>query len=62
MARILLKAQGIRKAYGERELLRLDTLEIREGERIGLIGANGAGKSTLLALLAGETEPDAGTV
>ena len=62
MAKILLKAQGIRKAYGERELLRLDTLEIREGERIGLIGANGAGKSTLLALLAGEAEPDTGTV
>jgi len=31
-------------------------------ETVGLVGRNGSGKSTLLAILAGEREPDAGTV
>lgn len=38
------------------------TLDIREGDRVGLIGANGSGKSTLLRLLAGIYEPDTGTI
>lgn len=38
------------------------SLEIREGERIGIIGRNGAGKTTLLSLLAGITEPSAGQI
>jgi ABC-type polysaccharide/polyol phosphate transport system ATPase subunit len=37
-------------------------LEIREGDRVGLIGHNGAGKSTLLRLLAGIYAPTTGTV
>jgi ABC-type polysaccharide/polyol phosphate transport system ATPase subunit len=38
------------------------TFEIKEGERIGLIGHNGAGKSTMLKLLSGILEPIEGTV
>ncbi|WP_089176766.1 ABC transporter ATP-binding protein [Bosea sp. AS-1] len=38
------------------------SLEIREGERIGIIGRNGAGKTTLLSMLAGITEPSAGQI
>jgi ABC-type polysaccharide/polyol phosphate transport system ATPase subunit len=36
------------------------TLQVREGERVGLIGHNGAGKSTLLRVLAGIYPPTAG--
>src|ERR1700694_1345186 len=36
------------------------SLEIREGERIGLMGHNGSGKTTLLRVLAGAYEPRAG--
>jgi ATPase subunit of ABC transporter with duplicated ATPase domains len=36
--------------------------EIHHGERIGLIGPNGTGKSHLLRALAGETQPDEGTI
>ena len=38
------------------------TLEIREGERVGIVGGNGAGKSTLLRLLARIYPPTSGTV
>jgi ATP-binding cassette subfamily F protein uup len=37
-------------------------LAIDSGERIGLLGRNGTGKSTLLKLIAGEIQPDHGTV
>ncbi len=60
--KLLLSAAGIRKAYGEREVLHIDRLEIFDGDRIGLIGENGAGKSTLLAVLSGELQPDSGDI
>ncbi|WP_190019507.1 ribosomal protection-like ABC-F family protein [Streptomyces hiroshimensis] len=44
------------------ERLAIARMEVRAGERLLVHGANGAGKSTLLRLLAGVTEPDAGTV
>ena len=37
-------------------------LDIRQGDRLGIIGSNGAGKSTLLKLLAHVTSPSAGTI
>ncbi len=43
------------------EALRDITLQLKEGDRIGLVGHNGAGKSTLLRLLAGIYEPSRGS-
>src|SRR5262245_25910405 len=37
-------------------------LDLKDGDRLGLIGHNGAGKTTLLRLLAGIYEPTAGSV
>jgi ABC transport system ATP-binding/permease protein len=58
----LLILENVSKQYSERMLLENVDLMINEGDRIGLIGVNGSGKSTLLRLIAGEEEPDSGSV
>ncbi len=60
--RLVLQAENIVVSFGEQKVLDIDKLAVYQGERIGLVGANGAGKTTLLRVLAGELEPDAGTV
>lgn len=58
---VLLSVQGLTKGYGPRPLFTNLSLNLRAGERVGLIGPNGSGKSTLLKLLAGLDEADDGT-
>lgn len=50
------KSLGGRKLFGPLDLL------LTPGDKLGLLGENGSGKSTLLKLLAGELQPDSGTV
>ncbi|MCX5706460.1 MAG: ABC-F family ATP-binding cassette domain-containing protein, partial [Candidatus Omnitrophica bacterium] len=50
------------KNYGRKTLFEDISLNISEGEKIGLIGPNGTGKSTLFALILGEVEPSAGEI
>ncbi|MFD1612631.1 ATP-binding cassette domain-containing protein [Sphingomonas tabacisoli] len=58
-----LRLEGVRFAYpGAREGVDLPVLEIREGERVAIIGGIGSGKTTLLRLLAGLYRPQAGRV
>ena len=59
---ILVSAQQIAKIFGPTTLFRNVSLTVSEGDRIGLIGPNGSGKSTLLKVLAGELDPDEGSV
>src|SRR5712691_767947 len=59
---ILESCTSLSKSYGSRVLFENISLGIADGERLGLIGPNGAGKSTLLKILAGQIEPDAGSV
>jgi len=54
--------KNVHKGYGSRTIYQGFDLTIRRKERWCVMGVNGAGKSTLLKLIAGATEPDAGTV
>jgi ATP-binding cassette, subfamily F, member 3 len=58
----VLRLEGVRKSYGAAPVLKGADLEVRKGERVGLVGGNGAGKSTLLRILGGRLAPEAGTV
>lgn len=60
--KLFMQADNIIVMFGEQKVLDFDRFVVYQGERIGLVGANGAGKTTLLRVLAGELEPDAGTV
>lgn len=59
---MLFEAENIEVSAGGRSLFRAERLQIGPDDRIGLTGMNGAGKTTLLRLIAGEREPDEGTV
>ncbi len=60
--KVVIDAEHVTKAYGERTIIADLTLRVARGDRIGIVGRNGAGKTTLLKLLTGELAPDAGTV
>jgi ATP-binding cassette ChvD family protein len=59
---LVVEADGLRKAYGDRLLIDDLNFRLPRGGIVGVIGANGAGKTTLLRMITGEEEPDAGTL
>ncbi len=60
--KMVIEADKVSKAWGERPIIRDFSLRIQRGDRIGVVGANGTGKTTLLKLLTGEIAPDEGKV
>ena len=54
--------EDLDKSYGPRVIYKGFNLTIRRGERWAVMGRNGAGKTTLLKMIAGASDPDAGTV
>ncbi|HVU02177.1 MAG TPA: ABC-F family ATP-binding cassette domain-containing protein [Polyangiaceae bacterium] len=58
----VVKLSAVEKRWGSRSIYDGLDLLIRRKERWCVMGVNGAGKSTLLKLVAGESDPDAGTV
>ncbi len=58
----MISANNIALSYGKRVLFKDVNIKFTPGNCYGLIGANGAGKSTLLKIMAGEIEPDKGTI
>lgn len=59
---LLLKAERIKKIYGERVVLDVKELLIYTNDKIGVVGANGAGKTTLFEVLAGELKAEEGHI
>ncbi|MGG7179350.1 ABC-F type ribosomal protection protein CplR [Clostridium paraputrificum] len=58
----LIKLDKVKKYYGDRLILDIDSLEILDNERIGIVGENGAGKTTLINIILGKIEVDEGQV
>ena len=58
----ILQLQGVRKRFGDSEILEGIDLKIRRGEFITLLGASGCGKTTTLRIIAGLEFPDSGRV
>lgn len=59
---LLARLEAVSKRYGGKEGLHEVSLELLQGQAIGLLGLNGAGKTTLLKLLAGLLVPSQGRV
>ncbi len=60
--RDVLTIEGVRKAFGDNEVLHGVDLTVRRGDRIAIMGPNGIGKSTLLKVVMGELDTDEGEV
>ena len=57
---LMIEARGIRKQFGDLEVLKNIDLDIRSQEITSIVGASGAGKTTLLQILGTLDAPDAG--
>jgi len=57
-----LSVRGVAVARGGREILRVDALDVHDGEVLAMLGPNGAGKSTLVQVLALLQKPASGEV
>ncbi len=59
---LVVKAENLKKAYGDRVLIDDLTFNLPRGGIVGIIGANGAGKTTLFRMITGQEKPDGGTL
>lgn len=58
----MIELQGIRKSFGDLEVLKGIDLSVRQREVISIVGPSGAGKTTLLQVLGTLYRPDAGSI
>src|SRR5205085_3798842 len=57
---LVVRAEGVRKGYGDNLLMEDLNFDLPRGGIVGIIGANGAGKTTLFRMIVGQEKPDAG--
>ncbi|MDO9536309.1 MAG: ABC transporter ATP-binding protein [Bacillota bacterium] len=55
-------ARGLRKKYGDKEVVRGINLSVSKGECFGILGPNGAGKTTIVKMIFGLSPPTSGTL
>jgi ABC-2 type transport system ATP-binding protein len=58
----MLEITGLKKAYGDNQVLRGVDLTVTPGQIVGLLGSNGAGKTTMISIVAGLRPADGGSV
>ena len=58
----MIKAIGLRKRFGRKEVVKGVNIEVRRGEVVGLLGPNGAGKTTTFNMILGIVSPSAGRI
>jgi len=61
-ARDVIDIDGVEVSLGGKTVLQGVSLNVRIGDRVALVGPNGSGKSTLMRLIAGELQPERGSV
>jgi len=61
LGNLVIQAEEVSKAYGDRLLLDGMTFSLPPGAIVGIVGPNGAGKTTLFRMITSEEEPDAGS-
>ncbi|HET9115113.1 MAG TPA: energy-dependent translational throttle protein EttA [Gaiellaceae bacterium] len=59
---VVIDADGVRKGFGDRLLVDNLTFSLPPAGIVGVVGPNGAGKTTLFRMIAGEEQPDGGTL
>ncbi len=59
---IVVRAEDVRKGYGDRLLYENLSLDVPPGAIVGIIGPNGAGKTTLFRMIVGQEQPDGGSL
>lgn len=59
---VLLSVSNVNKCFGNNEVLKGISLNLKRGEVLSIIGGNGAGKSTLMKIIMGIYKPDSGEV
>jgi sulfate-transporting ATPase len=62
LGNVVIDADGVRKAYGDKLLVDDMTFKIPPGAVVGVIGPNGAGKTTLFRMIVGQEQPDGGAI
>ena len=60
--RVVVNIKGVSKSFDKKVLYKDIDLTLLRGERVALIGPNGFGKTTMLRMIAGEINPDQGTI
>jgi energy-dependent translational throttle protein EttA len=59
---VVVRAEGVRKGYGDNLLMEDLNFDLPRGGIVGVIGPNGAGKTTLFRMIMGQEKPDAGVL